>query len=80
MHDEVEQMVANFVTEKGIEEVPIGNVVITLSLYVDDEVLFANTLENAQKLMRALEEYFMYTKLSVKSSKMKTAYEDTKYG
>ena len=40
-------------------------------LCIDDVMLFANTLEDAQKLTRALEEFSMRTKLSVNSSKMK---------
>ena len=67
--DELEQMITKFVKDKGVEEVPIRNVVIMLWFYVDDEVFFANTLENAQKLMRAFEEYFMYTKLGAKALK-----------
>ena len=39
-------------------------------LYVDDVVLFATTLEDAQKLMRALEEFCMHTRLTVKIKMM----------
>ena len=59
-------MVAKFVKEECVEEVSIGNVVIMLLLYVDDVVLFANTLGDTQKLMKALEKNRMHTKLSVK--------------
>ena len=55
-------MVANFVKEEGVEEVAIENVVIMLLLYVDDVVLFANTLGHAQKLMKALEKFCKHTK------------------
>ena len=41
--------------EECVEEVDIGNVVIMLLLYADDVVLLANTLGDAQKLMKALE-------------------------
>ena len=47
-------MVTKFVKEECVEEVPIGNVVIMLLLYADD-VLLANALGDAQKLMKALE-------------------------
>ena len=40
-------------------------------LYADDVVLFANTLGDAQKLMKALEIFCMHTKLSVNISKTK---------
>ena len=40
-------------------------------LYADNVVLFANTLGDAQKLMKALEKFCMHTKLSVNSSKTK---------
>ena len=56
--DELEEMVAKFAKE-GVEEVAIGNVVIMLLLYADDVVLFANTLGNARKLMKALEKNCM---------------------
>ena len=55
-------MVAKFVKEEGVEEVVIGNVVIMLLLYADDVVLLANTLGDAQKLMKALEFFCMHTK------------------
>ena len=64
-------MVTKFIKEECVEEVSIGNVVIILLLYADDVVLLANTLGNAQKLMKALEIVFMHTKLSVNSSKTK---------
>ena len=45
---------AKFVKE-GVAEVSIGNVVIILLLYADNVVLFANTLEDAQKLMKSIQ-------------------------
>ena len=42
-----------------------------LLLYANDVLLFANTLGDAQKLMKALEKVYMHTKLSVNSSKTK---------
>ena len=42
-----------------------------LLLYVDNVLLFVNTLGDAQKLIRELEEFHMHTKLSVNSSKTK---------
>ena len=53
--DELEELFAKFVKEECIEEVSIGNVVIMLLLYVDDVVLFADTLGDAQKFIKALE-------------------------
>ena len=44
---------------------------IILLLYANDVVLFANTLGDAQKLMKALEKFCIYTKLGVNSSKTK---------
>ena len=64
-------MVAKFVKEECVKEISIGNVVIMLLLYADDVVFFANTLEDAQKLMKALEIFCMHTKLSVNISKTK---------
>ena len=69
--DELEEMVAKFVKEECVKEVSIGNVVIMLLLYADDVVFFANTLGDAQKLMKALEIFCMHTKLSVNISKTK---------
>ena len=53
------------------EEVSIGNVVIMLLIYVDDVVLFANTLGDAQKHMKALEKICMHTKFSVNTLKQR---------
>ena len=44
--DNLEQMVAIFVKEDGIEEVVIKNVIIMLLERADDLVLFANTLRD----------------------------------
>ena len=41
-------------TDEGIKEVITENVVIMLLLYTDDVVLFAKTLGDAQKIMKAL--------------------------
>ena len=63
-------MVTKFVEEEGIEEVIIKNIVIMLLLYTDDVVLFVKfNLEDVQKLMRALQMFYKYTKMSVNSSK-----------
>ena len=67
--DELEEMVAKFVKDECVEEVSIGNVVTMLFLYADDVVFLANTLGDAQKLLKELEFFCMHTKLSVKSSK-----------
>ena len=61
--DELEEMVAKFVKKEGIEEVVIRNVVIMLLLYAD-VLFFANTLGDAQKLMKALEKHCMNTKFN----------------
>jgi hypothetical protein len=47
----------------------LGDVEVMNLLYVDDVVLFANTLEDVQKLMKILERFCMHSKLSVNSSK-----------
>ena len=62
-------MIVKFVKEENIEEVVIGNVVIMILLYADDAIFFANIIGDAQILMSALEEFFMYIKLRVNSSK-----------
>ena len=64
-------MFAKSVKEEGVEEVTIGYVVIMHLLYVDDIVLFANTLGDAQNLMKALENFCMHGKVNVNSSKTK---------
>ena len=69
--DELEEMVTKFAKEECVQEVVIGNVVTMLLLYADDVVFFANTLGDAQKLMKALENFCVHTKLSVNSSKTK---------
>ena len=50
---ELELTVVKFVKEEGIEEVVIGNVVLMFLLHIDD-VLFENTLRDAQKFMREI--------------------------
>ena len=47
--DELEQMVNEYVKQECIEGVAIGNVLILLLLYANDVMLFAYTLEDAQK-------------------------------
>ena len=69
--DELEQMVLEFMHEEGIEEVMIKNVVIMLLLYADDVVLLAHTLEDAQKLMKVLENFCLHSGLVVNVSKTK---------
>jgi hypothetical protein len=69
--DELEEMVTKFVKEECIEEVAIGNVVIMLLLYADDVMFLANTLGDAQKLMKTLEMFCVHTKLNVNSCKTK---------
>ena len=66
-------MVDKFIKEEGVKEISIGTIVITLLLYVNDVVVYANnrvlcanTLGDAQKIMKALENFRMHTKLSVK--------------
>ncbi len=55
--DELECMVLEITRQEGLQEVMIGNAVIILLLYADDVVLMAHTLEDAQKLMSALESF-----------------------
>ena len=61
--DELVEVVSKFVKEENIEEVTIGNVFIALLLYT-------NTLEDTQKLMRALEAFCMHIVLSLNGSKI----------
>ena len=63
------QMVPDFVEQEDTWEVIIGNAEFMLLLYANDVVLLANTSRVAQKLMRALEEFCMCSKLSVNGSK-----------
>ena len=49
----------------------IGNVVIMLFCYIDNDVLFANALGDAHNLIRALDAFCMHIKLHFNSSKMK---------
>ena len=51
--DELEQMMNEFVKKEGTAEVTILNVVIS----INDVVLFANTLEDAQKIMNLLDNF-----------------------
>ncbi|MCO5550705.1 hypothetical protein L7F22_004195 [Adiantum nelumboides] len=69
--DELEHMVLEFMQQEGIEEVMIGNAVIMLLLYADDVVLLAHSLEDAQKLMIALENFCLHSGLIVNGSKTK---------
>ncbi|MCO5548233.1 hypothetical protein L7F22_001690 [Adiantum nelumboides] len=69
--DELEHMVLEFMQQEGIEEVMIGNAVIMLLLYADDVVLLAHSLEDAQKLMIALENFCLHSGLIVNASKTK---------
>ena len=48
--DELEQMVAKFVKEEGIEEVVSEKITIILLLYANNVVLATNTLRDSQKL------------------------------
>ncbi|MCO5570377.1 hypothetical protein L7F22_024097 [Adiantum nelumboides] len=64
-------MVLEFMQHKGIEEVMTGNVGIMLLLYADDVVLLAHSLEDAQKLMIALENFCLHSGLIVNGSKTK---------
>ena len=50
--------------EESIEEVDIENVIMFF-IYINDLVLFANTLGDAKKLMRPLGQFSTHTKLSV---------------
>ena len=69
-----EQTITKFIKEEGLVEIVIGNIFIILLLYAN-VVLFANTLEDTQKLMRTLEEFCMHIKLSANSSKTKIMLE-----
>ncbi|MCO5605801.1 hypothetical protein L7F22_059985 [Adiantum nelumboides] len=69
--DELEHMVLEFMQQEGIEEVMIGNAVIMLLLYADNVVLLAHSLEDAQKLMIALENFCLHSGLIVNGFKTK---------
>ena len=69
--NELKEIVAKFIKKEGFGEVAIGNVVIMPLLSADDVVLFANTLGDVQKIMKALEEFCIHTKLIVNNSKTK---------
>ncbi|MCO5608173.1 hypothetical protein L7F22_062379 [Adiantum nelumboides] len=69
--DELEHKVIDFMQQEGIEEVMIGNAVIMLLLYADDVGLLAHSLEDAQKLMIALENFCLHSGLIVNGSKTK---------
>ena len=62
-------MFAKFVKEEGIQEVAIMNVVIMFYYTQDIMVFFSNTLEDAQKVTRALDEFHWYTKFNVNDFK-----------
>ncbi|MCO5560476.1 hypothetical protein L7F22_014091 [Adiantum nelumboides] len=64
-------MVLEFMQQEGIEEVIFGNVLIMLLLYADDVVLLAHSLEDAQKLMIALENFCLHSGLIVNGFKTK---------
>ncbi|MCO5596586.1 hypothetical protein L7F22_050651 [Adiantum nelumboides] len=64
-------LVLEFMQQEGIEEVMIGNAVIMLLLYADDVVLLVHSLEDAQKLMIALENFCLHSGLIVNGSKTK---------
>jgi hypothetical protein len=63
--NELEQMITKFVKDEGIEYK------IKLLFYANDIVLFANNLEDAQKLMKILKRFCIHNKVSVNSSKTK---------
>ena len=68
----LEHVVAELVQQEAIGELIMGHVVIILLLYRDDVLVFANTLGDAKKLKKELEEFCMHAKLSVNSCKTKT--------
>ncbi|MCO5562389.1 hypothetical protein L7F22_016016 [Adiantum nelumboides] len=67
--NELENMVLEFMQQEGIQEVMIGNAMIMLLLYADDVVLLAHSLEDAQKLMIALKNFYLHSGLIVNGSK-----------
>ncbi|MCO5583232.1 hypothetical protein L7F22_037140 [Adiantum nelumboides] len=69
--DELEHMVLEFMQQEGIEEVMIGNAIIMLLLYANDVVLLEHNLEDAHKLMIALENFCLHSGLIVNDSKTK---------
>ncbi|MCO5593252.1 hypothetical protein L7F22_047259 [Adiantum nelumboides] len=73
--DELEHMVLAFMQQERIEEVMIGNAMIVL--YADDVVLLVHSLEDAQKLMIALENFCLHSGLIVNGSKTKVMLVET---
>ena len=69
--DELECMILDFLQEEGIKEVMIRNAMVMLLLYADDVVLLAHSLEDAQKIMVALENLCLHSGLIVNGSKTK---------
>ncbi|MCO5572471.1 hypothetical protein L7F22_026226 [Adiantum nelumboides] len=67
--DELEHLVLEFMQQEVIKEVMIGNAMIMLLCYADDVVLLAHSLEDAQKLMIALENICLHSGLIVNGSK-----------
>ena len=51
-NDELEEIVAKFVKEEGVDEVVIGNIFIMLLIFANEVLLVANTLGDAQKLIK----------------------------
>ena len=64
-------MVHEHACKEGIKEVLIGNAVIMLLLYADDVVLFTHTMEDAQKMMDALNAFCAHSGLEVNKQKTK---------
>ncbi|MCO5615003.1 hypothetical protein L7F22_069290 [Adiantum nelumboides] len=58
--------------QEGIEEVMIRNVMIVLLLYVDNVVLLTHSLEDAQKLMIALKNFYLHNGSKTKVMLVKT--------
>ncbi|CAG5084824.1 Similar to LINE-1 reverse transcriptase homolog (Nycticebus coucang) [Cotesia congregata] len=61
----------DYLEEKGFEGINIENKCLRALLYADDTVVFARTLIEAQKILKALEDYFDLNCLSVNTSKTK---------
>lgn len=59
----------DFLEDRGFEGIYIENKNLRALLYADDTVVFARTLTEAQKILKALEEYFDLNCLSVNTSK-----------
>jgi len=71
-------MIQAFATDKGMNCPAIAQVVIVLLMYADDVILVARTQEEANKLMRVLEDFCELSGLHININKIKTMLRKTR--